>query len=596
MANIIPNNEIFGTASSPKSAGSIIQLKGSLPGEGSSKGDMVNATVKAQDPSHSRTIVLKKKLAEGGEGSVYTTSLGGFVAKVYRRDKLTTDRKDKLKLMITRQLSHKGICFPVAMILNEQGEFVGYLMREASGHELGRSIFQPQLFLQKFPNWNRRDSIDLCLTILDSIKFLNDRNVILGDINPANILVKSPREVYFVDCDSYQVEGYPCPVGTANFTPPEAQGKNYKSFLRTQTMENFSIATLLFMILLPGKPPYSAVGGASPEKNIRNGVFPYPHKETDTDKTPPGKWGYIWSHMSYKMRLAFFENFKKGEKHFLPQNRYSTDQWIEELKDYRYAIDKMIENDPMALDVFPTREKMKKCKKCGKMYVPNRDNYTPYCSSCDTRPARTYSSAPRSSSYGTPAPVRPSNTKLCPYCGQTSIPNHWNYCNNCRNKTVKMRECVNCHKSFPVTASLDTWEKQHGAIRKQCDVCKAAGCTADPCRHALQAASKASPGTSKITGTQTATNKQAKPQKSGCYIATAVYGSYYHPHTYVLRQYRDNVLSQSIFGRAFIKVYYKISPGLVRRFGKYRALSEFTRHHLDKFVDHIQSKYGFHRK
>ena len=41
------------------------------------------------------------------------------------------------------------------------------------------------------------------------------------------------------------------------------------------------------------------------------------------------------------------------------------------------------------------------------------------------------------------------------------------------------------------------------------------------------------------------------------------YGSYEHPQVIELRKFRDNTLSKSIFGRSFIKIYYKYSPKLV---------------------------------
>lgn len=378
MAPKIPDNERFQESKRIASKSEPLHLRGNLPGERTAKGEVISerVTVKDSNPAHPpREIELKKKLAEGGEGSVFTTSLSGFVAKIYRRDRLTTDRRDKITLMTSKEIDcETGICFPEALVLNNCGEFVGYLMRQADGYELGRSVFQPKLLLQRFPNWTRRETIQLCLTILKNIKYLNDRNVILGDINPGNILVKSPTQVYFVDCDSYQVEGYPCPVGTVNFTPPEAQKwDSYKTHLRTQQMENFAIATLLFMIMLPGKPPYSAIGGEDQSKNIINGQFPYPLTE-DTDKTPPGKWGFIWSHMSYKTKEAFFQTFKKGEKHFSPANRYNANDWIEIFKTYQHGLDMMIENDPMAADIFPTRKKgdfvveHRKCKRCGRQF------------------------------------------------------------------------------------------------------------------------------------------------------------------------------------------------------------------------------------
>ena len=52
----------------------------------------------------------------------------------------------------------------------------------------------------------------------------------------------------------------------------------------------------------------------------------------------------------------------------------------------------------------------------------------------------------------------------------------------------------------------------------------------------------------------------------GCYVATCVYGSYDCPEVWTLRRFRDNTLEKSIFGRAFIKMYYAISPTIVKIF------------------------------
>jgi hypothetical protein len=57
--------------------------------------------------------------------------------------------------------------------------------------------------------------------------------------------------------------------------------------------------------------------------------------------------------------------------------------------------------------------------------------------------------------------------------------------------------------------------------------------------------------------------------KSGCFIATAAYGSYLDPHVMVLRHFRDNVLLQSELGSAFVKSYYKYSP----------PIADFIAHH-----------------
>lgn len=79
-------------------------------------------------------------------------------------------------------------------------------------------------------------------------------------------------------------------------------------------------------------------------------------------------------------------------------------------------------------------------------------------------------------------------------------------------------------------------------------------------------------------------------KSGGCYIATAVYGSYDCPQVWILRRYRDNTLANNLSGRVFIHVYYNISPILVKRFGKKKWFIRLWRSALDKLVKKLQDK------
>ena len=54
-------------------------------------------------------------------------------------------------------------------------------------------------------------------------------------------------------------------------------------------------------------------------------------------------------------------------------------------------------------------------------------------------------------------------------------------------------------------------------------------------------------------------DKARRMAKSGCYVATAVYGSYDCPEVWTLRRFRDNYLDNYLLGRMFIKLYYAIN-------------------------------------
>ena len=86
----------------------------------------------------------------------------------------------------------------------------------------------------------------------------------------------------------------------------------------------------------------------------------------------------------------------------------------------------------------------------------------------------------------------------------------------------------------------------------------------------------------------------AAPAKSGggCYVATAVYGSYDCPQVWTLRRYRDYTLAETWYGRAFIKTYYAISPTLVKWFGHTEWFKKMWRGTLDRMVKNLQNR-GF---
>ena len=75
---------------------------------------------------------------------------------------------------------------------------------------------------------------------------------------------------------------------------------------------------------------------------------------------------------------------------------------------------------------------------------------------------------------------------------------------------------------------------------------------------------------------------------SGCYIATAVYGSYNCPEVWTLRRFRDNTLNATWYGRAFIQTYYAISPTLVKWFGETFWFKRLCRKPLDKLVTKLK--------
>ena len=95
--------------------------------------------------------------------------------------------------------------------------------------------------------------------------------------------------------------------------------------------------------------------------------------------------------------------------------------------------------------------------------------------------------------------------------------------------------------------------------------------------------------TNTSVNTNVNTNANTQSTKSGgCYVATAVYGSYDCPQVWTLRRYRDNTLAKTWYGRLFIRTYYAISPTFVKWFGNTKLFKKLFQSKLDRMVAKLQ--------
>lgn len=82
--------------------------------------------------------------------------------------------------------------------------------------------------------------------------------------------------------------------------------------------------------------------------------------------------------------------------------------------------------------------------------------------------------------------------------------------------------------------------------------------------------------------------KKINYKSNGCYVATCVYGSYDCAPVWTLRRFRDRYLANSAAGRAFIRLYYAVSPTAVKWFGNTAWFRSLFRPLLDRLVGRLQ--------
>jgi len=281
-------------------------------------------------------------LGKGGEGIVFENILDNTqIIKIYRKEKSSVDVKKKLTFMTKKiDINHEGICWP-SELLDINGR-AAYSSPKAKGIDLALLVRKP--IMEEYKFIDRKYMVNLGINILEKIRYLHKKNILLGDINLQNILIDVKRcKAFFVDTDSYQIENFRCPVGSVAFTAPEIQHKNFKTFERTIENENFAIATLLFILLHAGQSPYTFKGGSTPQKNIAEQNFTYPYAQDITNLTPDGMYENMWNMLSSNMKKAFYDCFKSGM-------RPSSKEWSILFHQYRNEIDAK----ECVNDLFPT--------------------------------------------------------------------------------------------------------------------------------------------------------------------------------------------------------------------------------------------------
>ena len=161
------------------------------------------------------------------------------------------------------------------------GEFIGYTMAQIPNGKPLDQFFDPGTSEYREKPFRVRLAIAVAELIADIHR--HHLMLVVGDINPSNILADARGRVALIDLDSVQMttpdgRSYPCPVGTPYYTPAELIGLDKKlgQVRRTQKHDRFGLAAIIFQLLFDGCHPFAAVGNdCTPLDRIRAGDWPY---------------------------------------------------------------------------------------------------------------------------------------------------------------------------------------------------------------------------------------------------------------------------------------------------------------------------------
>ena len=265
-------------------------------------------------------------LGSGGEAKIYSLRHDqSLVAKIYHNP--TDERSRKLTIMLDYppdnpilENGQRLIAWPLDLLLNNQGQIVGFLMQRLVNMKSIFHFYNPDMRRKEFPLFNYLYLHRTARNLATAVHALHKRGYVIGDLNESNIFVSNTALVTMIDTDSFQVPDlnngivYRCIVGKPEFTPPELQGKSFADIDRSVEHDRFGLAILIFQLLMEGGHPFAGkfLGRGDPpqyEERISAGHFPY-----GTRKTPykPAKIAPPFDILHPELRRLFIRCFEDG--------------------------------------------------------------------------------------------------------------------------------------------------------------------------------------------------------------------------------------------------------------------------------------------
>lgn len=461
--------------------------------------------------SRRQSVRLGEEFISNPQSITYQTDQQGIQAKIYQSPWLTISYfEDKTKKMIEKNIRCEGICWPIDLLYNEEGEFIGVLVPAAEGYQLKQQLMSQQGLERNFPNWDRHCLTHLTKVILDKIVYLQDRNILFGLVNPSAIFVKDENHVYFAEMDAYQIEGYPILSYERVMQAPELQDAGEEMRLYSKQQDNYEIALLVFMLLMPGKFPYNKGNNKNISDSIKNMNFAFRYgKQGDEHGAREyfGLWRFVWSHLGNDLKQAFYNTFQHGQMFSTPEKRRDARFWQKKVSELEQELTNPYDKE--SLRIFPrtfkrfSGTKTIQCTKCG---IDHPVFYYKYpdkkiCNSCLGKPSQTHfecKSCGKSFYYDfgtlfkyerlvetkdfhmpTHCPYCRSDKRKCECCGKM-VPayriNEKGMCIDCAKRErerIAKRYLCKCGREIILTqGEVDFYIKKFGRLPQRCKQCR----------------------------------------------------------------------------------------------------------------------------
>ena len=275
-----------------------------------------------------------EKVAQGGGGVVYQFRANDQILIKLCKPDSVSGRKILAMLELEECRNASFLAWPLMPVFDRNRLIIGFAMRKCSGRTL-RALYAPFQVKRFFPGWDKLQLAQVALNLVNGVQLLARQGVLINDFNPDNFLVNQFGKVQFIDCDSFQIPGKDGKhYLSKNFMPEFAAPElllHQENFKRGRTPEQirFSLAIVVYMILLSGLHPFAYCGGSDPATNLKTGKCPL---DTRSKIRFPVSWTKSVSYLPDSLRELFRKMFVDGYGN--PRQRPGIGEMKNELEQY----------------------------------------------------------------------------------------------------------------------------------------------------------------------------------------------------------------------------------------------------------------------
>ncbi|HWX16510.1 MAG TPA: YARHG domain-containing protein [Chthoniobacterales bacterium] len=280
------------------------------------------------------------RIGSGGEALVFAIA-GDSTSVVKLYHKPTSQRAQKLAVMIVNPpddpmaaQGHVSIAWPTDTLISvgDNERFVGFVMPRVAALRQIFEVYNPGVRRLHCPLFNYMYLLRAARNLAAAFRALHARRYVVGDVNECNTLVADSALVSLLDTDSFQVRDpkngaiFRCPVGRAEFTPPELQGMEFDRVDRRPEHDLFGLGVLIFQLLMGGQHPFNGVpvarGDSTLEARIQKGHFAYGKRCVPYKPNPAA---IPFSTVAPSLQQLFIDCFESGYND--PAQRPAAETW-----------------------------------------------------------------------------------------------------------------------------------------------------------------------------------------------------------------------------------------------------------------------------